>query len=296
MNKFGSPQKEITVLMILYKEEYEMVSSCLKNIKNFKIIIIDNTNNLKLKKKILKEFKIHKYVLNKKNIGFASAAYQGINICETTHMLFLTADCHFTETNILLLYEAKKNYDNCLITSPTFYDEEGNLTYNGGTLPENGDKSSPLKLEGDVCVEAVITTAILFNIDELKKIGSIDPDFFIYYMDDDLCRRIKLHKKSVIQVFDSKAIHKHGTLKVAGNLNKIFVRNFHFTFDELYYYFKNNTHLQKVKILKKKLPKYFFKTFVNLFLFRFEKSVYYFSKILAFLKFIQKSKSAKNNE
>ncbi len=51
MNKFKSPQKEITVLMILYKEEYEMVSSCLKNIKNFKIIIIDNANDLNLKKK-----------------------------------------------------------------------------------------------------------------------------------------------------------------------------------------------------------------------------------------------------
>tara|TARA_B100001027_G_scaffold214351_1_gene186420 strand:- start:812 stop:1159 length:348 start_codon:yes stop_codon:yes gene_type:complete len=115
-------------------------------------------------------------------------------------------------------------------------------------------------------------------------------------MDDDLCRRIKLHKKSVVQVFNSKAIHKHGTLKVSGNLNKIFVRNFHFTFDELYYYFKNNTHLEKVRILKKKLPKYLFKTFLNLLLFRFEKSVYYLSKILAFLKFILKSKSVKNKE
>jgi N-acetylglucosaminyl-diphospho-decaprenol L-rhamnosyltransferase len=281
-------QKEITILIILFKEEYRMISNCLENIKNFKVIIIDNANDEVLKKRILKKYKIYKYILNKKNIGFASAAYQGINLCETSHMLFLTADCYLTEENIFYLYEAKKKYLNCMITSPTFYDEKGFLTYNGGPLPENGNKFLPLQLEGDTCVESVITTAILFNVNELKMIGSIDPNFFIYFMDDELCRRIKMNKKYIIQVFKSKAIHKHGNLKVIGNYNKIFVRNFHFTYDELYYYYRNNTHHKKIKILKKKIYKYILKFFLNLFFLRFEKSVYYLSKTLAFFKFILK--------
>ena len=283
-------QNEITVLIILFKEEYKMINSCLNNIKNFKIIIIDNANDKNLKKKILEKYKIYKYILNKKNIGFASAASQGINLCDTNHMIFLTADCYLTQENIFYLYEAKKKYSNCIITSPTFYDEKGFLTYNGGPLPENGNKSLPIELEGDVCVESVITTAILFNVDELKKIGSIDPNFFIYYMDDELCRRIRIKKKSIIQVFKSKAIHKHGNLKVTGNLNKIFVRNFHFTYDELYYYYKNSTHQKKVKILKKKIYKYIFKIFLNLLFLKLEKSTYYLSKTLAYFKFILKFK------
>ncbi len=287
-------QKEITILIILFKEEYEIVSSCLKNIKNFKVIIIDNANDIYLKKKISKNFEIYKYILNKKNTGFASAAQQGVDLCETSHMFFLGADCHLTEESINLLYEAKKKYSNCFMLSPTFYDEEGNLTYNGGPLPENGDKSFPLKIEGDVCVETVLTTAVLFNVNEIKKIGSIDPNFFIYYLDDELCRRIKHNNKSVIQVFNSKAIHKHGALKVVGKLNKIFVRNFHFTFDELYYYYKINSHQKKIKILRKKIPKYLIKSLLNLFLFKLEKSVYYFSKILAYLKFVKRFKNVNN--
>ena len=51
MSELKSFQSEITVLMILFKEEYEMVSSCLNNIKNFKVIIIDNANDENLKKK-----------------------------------------------------------------------------------------------------------------------------------------------------------------------------------------------------------------------------------------------------
>ena len=51
MSQFKSFQSEITILMILFKEEYKMVSSCLDNIKNFKVIIIDNANDEDLKKK-----------------------------------------------------------------------------------------------------------------------------------------------------------------------------------------------------------------------------------------------------
>ena len=290
MNKINSFQDQITILVVLYKEKYEMVSNCLKNIKNFKVIIIDNANDINLKKRISKEFKIYKYILNKKNIGFASAAFSGVNQCNTSHMLFLNADCQLTENNIFLLFEAKIKYPNCFIAAPTLYDNNNKLTYNGGPLSENGEKTKPLALEGDVCVESVITTAILFNVIEIKKIGSIDPNFFIYFVDEELCRRVKINKKSIIQVFNSKGIHKHGDLKVEGKYKKIFVRNFHFTYDELYYYYKDNFNTEKLNILRKKTYKYFIKTLLNLFIFRFSKCVYYFSKILAYFKFVLRFK------
>ena len=192
----------------------------------------------------------------------------------------------------LIIYfhlEAKNKYKDCYLTSPTFYDEKDNLTYNGGLLPENGDKSSPLKLEGDACVESVITTAVLFNVEEIKKIGSIDKNFFIYFMDDEICRRIRQNKKSVIQVYNSKAKHVHGNLKIDNKLKKIFFRNYHFTFDELYYYYKNDSNNSKLKEIKKKFYKYIVKIFLNLLILRFEKSVYYFSKTLAYFKFVKKT-------
>ena len=41
------------------------------NIKNFKIIIVDNAGNISLEKKIKEKYKIYKYFLNKKNYGFS---------------------------------------------------------------------------------------------------------------------------------------------------------------------------------------------------------------------------------
>ena len=104
-------------------------------------------------------------------------------------------------------------------------------------------------------------------------------------MDFELCRRIINRKKSIIQIFDAKAQHVHGQLKVKNLLKKIFIRNYNFTFDELYYFFKINKHSEIFKNLKKKLPNYIIKSIINLFLLRLTQSVYCFSKVAAFYKF-----------
>ena len=43
--------KQISVLLVLYQEDINLIKKNLINFKNFKIIIIDNDSNLELKKK-----------------------------------------------------------------------------------------------------------------------------------------------------------------------------------------------------------------------------------------------------
>ncbi len=42
---------ELTIIIVLFEETDDLVVSCLKNIKNFRTIIVDNANNENLKKK-----------------------------------------------------------------------------------------------------------------------------------------------------------------------------------------------------------------------------------------------------
>jgi len=277
--------QKLTILIILYEENLEIINKCLENIKDFKIIIIDNANNKSLKDEIIKNFKIYKYFLNEKNIGFSRAANQGVCECDTENLLILGADCLITYHDIEQLVLAKDKYKNSFLISPTFYDSSGNLTYNGGPLYEDGEKNKILKNYGDVCVNAVLTTAVLFKVKDIKDLGLFDEQFFLYFLDDDLCRRIKNINKSIIQVYNSKAIHDHGQLKVKNKLKRIFFGNFYFNFEELYYLHKINSHQHKYNNLKKKIPKFFVKLIVNFLIFRFDKFVYYLSKTLAFYKF-----------
>ena len=223
--------------------------------------------------------------MNKKNVGFSKAANQGIFECDTEYLLLLGADCLMTHSDIEQLMIAKKKYKDCFLTSPTFYNSQGGYDYNGGPSYEGGLKMEILKNHGDVCVETVLTTSVLFEIKDIKDIGLFDENFFLYFLDFDLCRRIKQKKKTVIQVYNSKAIHTHGQLKIKNRFKKIFFRNYYFDYEELYYLYKANLHQEKYDKLKKKIPKYLFKLVINFMIIRLDKVVYYLAKILAFNRF-----------
>ena len=243
---------ELTIIIVLYEEKANLVFQCLKNIKNFKIIIVDNAGNIFLKNEIEKKFKIYKYILNKKNHGYAKAANQAIKQCDTEYILMFQADGIISNKDIFILLESHKKYKNCFIASPTYYDKESKLSYNSGYLPEKNGKNVILNLEGDLCVETVLGSIILFKKKDIIEIGLYDENFFLYYLDFELCRRIINKKKSIIQIFDAKVQHAHGQIKVKNPLKKIFIREFNFTSDELYYFFKIKKHYNIFFKLKKK--------------------------------------------
>jgi len=277
---------KITIVIVLYEEEFELIDRCLENIKKFNIIIIDNAGNIRLKNLIQKKFNILKYILNPKNVGYSKAINQGIKLCTTEYVFVFQADCFMNIENINILYNSHKKYDNCFLVSPTYYDSNSKLSFNGGTLLEkNLDNNSVIQLEGDICVDNIVTAAYLFKKKDMINIGLFDENFFIYFLDNDFCRKVNNQKKSIIQVFDSKATHTHGFLKVKNFFKKIFFRNYHYTFDELYYFFKINEHQKIFNKLKKKIPNYIIKSLLNVFILRFDKATYYIAIILAFLKF-----------
>ena len=100
------------------------------------------------------------------------------------------------EKDILLLMKEFLTYENCFLVSPTSYDENMNLTYAGGKLPENDLKDQVLKLSGNTCVDATLGACMLFKTKEFIEIGSFDENFFLYFSDDDLCRRVNQKNKS----------------------------------------------------------------------------------------------------
>ena len=94
--------KEITILIVLYEENIDLLSKNLINLRNFKIIIIDNGADINLKNQITKKFNIYKYIINKKNNGYTKGYNQAIKICDTKYALILEPDCYIFEENIIM--------------------------------------------------------------------------------------------------------------------------------------------------------------------------------------------------
>lgn len=277
--------KNITVQIVLYEETAETIIKCLNNLKKFKVIILDNSNNHKLKNDLIKKYEIQKYILEKKNIGYSKAHNKIASFVDTDYLLILNPDCLIDEKNIINLYHAHKNYSNCGIVGPTTFNQNNDLTFNGGFLPENGNIGEPTILDGDTCFQSILGSAMLLRKKDFLDLGMFNEKLFLFFSDYDLCRKFRNIKKSVIQVFDSKAVHEHGISKVRNIFKRIFLREFYIIYDELLYFSISRSHQKKFDTLKKKIPSYYIKFFINLIFLNFRKSLLYASKIMAYNRF-----------
>lgn len=277
--------EKVTVQIVLYEENFELIKKCLTNLKGLKVIIVDNKNNLFLKEKVLKQFSIEKYILNKKNIGYSRANNQAAKYVNTEYLLILNADCLIDKISIQILVNTIEKYRNCGLVSPTTYDDKSNLTFSSGYFPEIGIKDEPVLVDGDICVNTVLGSSMLISKKLFQELDGFDENFFLYFSDDEICKRINKKKLSVIQSYNSKAIHTHGISKVGSNIKKIFLREFHYTFDEMYYYYKQNIKNNIINRNKKKIFNYFIKFLISIIFLRIKKSTFYFAKFLAISKF-----------
>ena len=258
--------KNLTVIIVLFKEPFQLIKKTLETIKDLKIIIIDNDCNFELRNKILKQFNIFRYILNKKNNGFSSGYNQGIKMSDTLYTLVLGPDCLITNEDIIILINKLVLYKNSIIVTPTSYNDKNELTYAGGPLPENTEKDIVLNLEGDTCVDSALGACMLFKTEDFKSNSLLfDENFFLYFSDDDLCRRILSFKKSIIQIYDAICIHEHGISKVKNKFKRIYLREYNFTYDQLYYLFKIKKHDQLFNNLSKKIINYLLKFIINFF-------------------------------
>ena len=175
--------KEVTIVIVMYQEPFDLVNKTLESIRNFKKIIIDNANNKNLKNELVSKFSIEKYILNKKNIGFSAGYNQGINLSNTRFTLILGPDCLINEANIEILVKKILFYEDCYIVAPTSYDHNGKLTYAGGPLPDQGNRSVPINIEGDICVNSILGACMLFDTKKFynKKLCFDNNFFFIFF-------------------------------------------------------------------------------------------------------------------
>ena len=138
--------------------------------------------------------------MNKKNCGYAKAANQAIKLSDTEFILMFQADGTIDQKDISNLMDAHTKYEDSFIVSPTLFDEDKNISTNSGCFPEKKLNKTPIILEGDICAETVLGSIIMFKKQDMLEIGLYDENFFLYFLDDELCRRIR-NKKNPLSKF-----------------------------------------------------------------------------------------------
>ena len=261
---------DITIIILLYHTPKKLIQN-IKNYEDFKLIILDQSNDFDTKKYLLKRYKniIH-YELSDKNLGFSKAQNFLINKVKTKYFFSTQPDIFIQKKNILKLKKLLQKNKNNLIAVPNI-----NETYK--------------ILKKHIKIKEMIGASFMSKTSEFKKFGMFDERFFFYWEDIDLNERINKSKFSILTDSTCKAYHLSGK-STKDSLKSRYIRNVNFRFGEYLYLYKYN----KFRILKlsREILLNILRLFLNLILLKFsyvEKNLFNLIGIFKFISFIIKS-------
>jgi len=172
MNKF------LTVVIPSYKSRNRIISHISKLSKKLNIIIIENSEDINLKKQISKKFRNTKIYL-KRNIGYGRAINFAAKKVNTKYFFVMNPDTTIynqTLKNLIIAAEKKKLF--------------------GMMSPEHISKKKSNLTNNNIIEKNTLTGgAMLFNTKIFKKIKGFDENIFLYYEDNDYftkCNKLNL--------------------------------------------------------------------------------------------------------
>ena len=172
MNKF------LTVVIPSYKSRNRIISHISKLSKKLNIIIIENSEDIDLKKQISKKFRNTEVYL-KRNIGYGRAINFAAKKVNTKYFFVMNPDTTIYKKTLKNLINAAEKIKLFGMMSPEHISKKKSNSTNNNTIEKN-------TLTGG---------AMLFNTKIFKKIKGFDENIFLYYEDNDYftkCNKLDL--------------------------------------------------------------------------------------------------------
>jgi len=282
---------DITLIIVSYNS-YELIKKNLSQIQKFKTIIIENSVSNRIQT-LVKDINNIKYIKTDKNLGYGLGNNLGVKECNTTFVLILSPDIMVDPNSIQILYNKFFEYQNVGILAPSLFDQEGKRRSNGNISHIKKNKIlkknllNDKKAEGDTCYEFIVGCSFLIKRDLFEKIGGFDKDFFMYFEDNDLCDKVILNKKSIIEIPDSKMIHFQGLSSELTFFLKCKLSVIH-KISEYIYYSKKTSFTYLYKKIMINFFDYLQRFLINLLKLNFRKSFKNLLRIVSIFLFLSK--------
>ena len=292
--------QDITVVITSFKSD-EKIKDCLNSINsNCKVLIIENSNDIEFKKRIEKEFGNVECILTGKNLGYGAANNIGLKKVTTKYALILNPDTFLESSTLDEFFKIVKTTKSFAIIGPYIQEYYEKEKKNGihkvltsvneeSRLHKNAKPLVDLNLR---IVENVKGFAMFLNLSEFKNIGFFDENFFIYFEEIDLCRRVVNANKKIYLAPNVKINHSGGqSHNDAINHEMELSRNWHWMWSTFHYYKKyDGFFVALIKIFKK----FFSSTLKLLFyfiIFNKTKSKIYYQRFSGIINSILGNKS-----
>ena len=219
--------KEITFVIVSYKAK-KVIFNCINSLPKFsKIIVVENSYDLELKKELEAKYDNIEVMLNE-NTGMGASNNVGIKRSNTKYVFIINPDVMFNENTFSYLVSALEKIDDFSIISPI--NEDSNF-------PNYEIKKNYQKLSDDIIeVDNVDGFSMLINKSKFSDKKYFDENFFLYLENTDLCLRQKNKNEKIFILKNSKIKHLGSyTTKQDLSNNLEYVRNWHWMWSKFYY-------------------------------------------------------------
>ena len=268
---------DITIVIATFKSS-KIIGTCLESIdKRCKVIIIENSGERDLKNLVKKKHNNIEFIVANENLGYGKANNLGLSKVKTKYALILNPDT-FLEKNALenFLNRAKKFPDFTLL---------GPLL--GQRLDAKETKEKKL-----IVVKNLKGFAIFFNLSKFKEKSFYDKNYFLYFEDIDLCRKVrnengKIYLDPEVKIFHSEAQSVDPSLNFEVEKN----RNWHWMWSTFYYHKKYSNFLTALFIVSPKLLSSLTKTLFYYLIFNKKKRIIYQYRLMGLINSILGKKS-----
>ena len=236
---------ELSIIIVSYKG-YKRLKQCLDSLAQFsgeklkiEVIVVNNCPGDNEFNALLNHYPVFRHLENNKNGGYGNGCNLGASVANGSFFLILNPDTIVSENALHNLVEFLKSNPAIMAASCKQVNENDKESIAWGAFPDfqnltgmmrklfsTGYKSQMKRKEGFATEiffpDWVSGSAILMRKDDYRKLNGFDDDFWMYYEDVDLCRRIRYSGGEVAFCRNISIEHNHGACsRITMNISSI---------------------------------------------------------------------------
>ncbi|MFM5165364.1 glycosyltransferase family 2 protein [Aeromonas rivipollensis] len=257
-------------IVILNYNSSKYTMDCIDSIlsssyQNYEIIVVDNNSNADERGVIIDYLKINNndkihFIENDNNFGFALGNIFGISAAKGEYIFVLNNDTLVDEGALDILHSFMEDNPDVSLCIPSQYNKDGIYHPSFAYLPSVANQwfgnglcrmlkpseymDRKMEYKTPFSVQMGSGASMFFRASDYFKIGGLDPNFFLYCEEEDICIRMKKEKMNIFFVPDAKIIHYGG-----GSTNRNLDIEIEF-YRSLFYFFDKNYNFLSAKALK----------------------------------------------
>lgn len=170
------------------------------------------------------------------NEGYGRANNAGVRASGAELVLIANPDVELRPGAVRLLLEAARRYPDAALFAPRIVEPDGRFSFRSQSLLAPylaNPKGIPCRPEGDCCAPFLSGACLLVRRRVFLEVGGFDERIFLFYEDDDLCRRIVDAGYALLHVHDAVARHIRGGSS-APSLGRIYTSRWHQAWSRAY--------------------------------------------------------------